>query len=88
MTMRSPPPSPRRFGHARDLTLMGKFAKTDATQHKSAKYRPLAAAPLASRVPADTELLTGPLLLLDQRLLCHSLILVRSMSLIPRVTPR
>jgi hypothetical protein len=77
MTIRPPPPSPRRFGHAGDLALMGKLSKTDAAQHESPKDRSLAAASLAPRVPADAEFPSGPLLLFDQRFLCHSLILVR-----------
>jgi hypothetical protein len=77
MTMPSPPRSPRRLGHAGHLALVGELTKTDATQHESAKDRSLSAASLAPRIPPDAEFLSGPLLLFDQRLLCHSQILFR-----------
>jgi len=56
---------------------MGELTKTDATQHESAKDRSLPAASLAPRIPPDAKLLSGPLLLFDQRFLCHSRILFR-----------
>src|SRR5436309_10295206 len=72
MTM-SIAPSPRRLGHARDLTLVGELAKADAAQRESAVDGPGPPAPGTPRVGADAELLSGSPLLLDQCLLRHVL---------------
>src|SRR4051812_30679449 len=68
--VQSPPSSPARLRHTRDLARVNQFAKADAAQHELAVHRLRSSATLAPRVRAHLELRLA-LLLLDECLLCH-----------------
>src|SRR5712671_810959 len=67
-------PSPAGLGDAGDLTGMDHLAQADPAQAELAEHRPSTAAPPASRVGAHLELGLA-LLLVDECLLCHGLLL-------------